>query len=204
MKLVESVSQPVNNPPPWKRRGIACLRPLTRLIARSLIPISRAPFLIRRADSRSPFARSFLLSDLSSNRLAYSPLTIPDFRRVSPFLPNFSPRESSKWKRTIESSACSVGRNLFFLSDLRQGYEVESQTEFRKLKFSVRVSVDLCRIFCQQRDSFLRDDRAFSGINEINLANLDSVRRFVSIFQVFGVVIRSFAGRMLAEIANDR
>lgn len=46
------VSQPVNNPSPWKCRGIACLRPLTRLIARSLIPISRGasdPFLNRFA-----------------------------------------------------------------------------------------------------------------------------------------------------------
>lgn len=45
---VGSVSQPVNNPAPWNRRCIACLRSLTRLIASSLIPISRvAPLQIR-------------------------------------------------------------------------------------------------------------------------------------------------------------
>lgn len=58
------VSQSVNNPSPWKCRGIACLRPLTRLIARSLIPISRGasdPFLSRPRFAVIPAATSVLL-----------------------------------------------------------------------------------------------------------------------------------------------
>lgn len=59
MRGVECQSVPVNNPSPWKRRrgSIACLRPLTRLIARSLIPISRGtsdPFSKSSAFCRCP------------------------------------------------------------------------------------------------------------------------------------------------------
>lgn len=103
------VSQPVNNPSPWKCRGIACLRPLTRLIARSLIPISRGasdPFLNRPRFAVIPAATSEPLPSSLKER-ASPVIRSRNFRRGS----RFRSRNTSRRRRDCRGDSPTLSNS---------------------------------------------------------------------------------------------